>query len=105
MAAVMFYFVGVEFGVSYSMTQIPIDRWLFAPFWKKLIRATLITGVAVGIYQLFFMIKSEDWVTQKILPDLVVGFLCFGPLVRLAHYIGLSEDLPPATDESEEESI
>ena len=26
----MFYFIGVEFGVSYSMTKISVDLWLAA---------------------------------------------------------------------------
>ena len=86
----MFFFIGVEFGVSHSMTQISLEAWLGAPWWKRLIRAILITSVAVGIKLAFFAIESDDWITQQILPDLLIGFLCFGPLVRLADKVGLS---------------
>ena len=82
-SSIMIFLTGIIYGVSYSMTKISISDWINTRWYLKLIRATLATALAASIYKVFSSLDRADWTIRCLVPDVLIGFIVFGPFVLL----------------------
>lgn len=87
-SSVLFYLVGMSFGCSFSLVEVDCIDWVKTSLKKRLVRAVIGTGIAIGLRELFRYISIEDqqlteYMVNLLLPSLVIPFLIYGPFLIL----------------------
>jgi hypothetical protein len=87
------------FGCSSSLSVAEFDciRWVKSSLKKRLIRATLGTGIAAALFFCFDLIpQSDDQLTyfffKRALPYFIIPFIMYGPFLIFCLKMGLVDD-------------
>ena len=94
-SSILFFLIGIEFGASYSMTQINILDFIQTHLALRVLRALVGLAIALGIAYLFTLkasIESETFTAYfffDAIPKFIIGFVIYGPYVLIANKVGL----------------